>query len=118
MKWCAATVCLVLVALLGLPLAAGAAEAGDSAQSAADAAAQANNPLANMTALNFQNYYIGRVTETGEDANQFWVRFAQPFSVAKTNWIMRASLPVNTYPNLMDGGHETGLGISTSSPLI
>jgi hypothetical protein len=110
MKYFAITLCFLFVVYLGLPMVAGAADAQDSAQSVADAAAQANNPLANMTALNFQNYYIGRVTETGEDANQFWVRFAQPFSVAKTNWIMRASLPVNTYPNLMDGGHETGLG--------
>ena len=44
-----------------------------------------------MTALNFQDYYIGRITETDQDGNQFWVRFAKPFEVAGTNWLMRAS---------------------------
>lgn len=72
--------------------------------------AQANNPLANMTAFNMQNYYIGDVSGTDKDANQFWLRFAKPFSVDDSNWILRASLPVNTYPTPPDGGHKTGLG--------
>ena len=80
------------------------------AQEAGDAAAQANNPLANMTALNFQDYYIGRITDTDKDGNQFWVRFAKPFEVAGTNWLMRASLPVNTFPVNADGSHSTGIG--------
>lgn len=82
--------------------------AGTVAQHAPDAAAQANNPLANMTAFNLQNYYIGRQTETGEHANQFWLRYAQPFSISESKWLMRASLPVNSLP--IDGRHETGLG--------
>ena len=73
-------------------------------------AAQANNPLANMTAFNIQNYYIGELTESDDDANQFWLRFAQPFALGKTNWLMRASLPVNSFPTPPDGGTETGLG--------
>jgi hypothetical protein len=81
-----------------------------SSQDHADAAAQANNPLANMTAFNLQNYYIGELTESDDSANQFWLRFAKPFSVAKTNWIMRASLPVNTFPTQPDGDKETGIG--------
>jgi hypothetical protein len=80
---------LLAVALTG-------AAAGD--EGAGDSAAQANNPLANMTALNFQDYYIGRITDTDKDRNQFWVRFAKPFAVAHTNWLMRASLPVNSFP--------------------
>ena len=76
----------------------------------ASASAQANNPLANMTAFNIQNYYIGELTESDDSANQFWLRYAQPFSVAKTNWLMRASLPVNTYPTPPDGSKDTGLG--------
>jgi hypothetical protein len=75
-----------------------------------DAAAQANNPIANMKAVNFHDYYIGELTESDENANQFWLRYAQPFSVAKTNWIMRASLPVNTYPTPPNGDKDTGLG--------
>lgn len=80
---------------------------------AADAssdAAQANNPLANFTALNFQNYYIGELTEPDKDANQFWVRYAQPFSIGKTNWIFRASLPVNSFPVAPNQETKTGLG--------
>lgn len=78
------------------------------AQAEANAAAQANNPLASMTAFNMQNYYIGRQTETGEHANQFWLRYAQPFSIGESNWLMRASLPVNSFP--VDGQHDTGMG--------
>jgi hypothetical protein len=68
------------------------------AQDARDAAAQAKNPLANMTALNFQDYCIDRITDTGEDGNQFWLRFAKPFEVVGTSWLMRTSLPVSTFP--------------------
>ena len=66
-------------------------------ESPADSAANANNPLANMTAFNMQNYYIGELTELDEDANQFWFRFAQPFSLAEADWLLRTSLPVNTF---------------------
>jgi len=83
----------------------------DSArQQDGDAAAQANNPLANMVAFNVQNYYIGELTESDENANQFWLRYAQPFSIGKTDWLMRASLPVNTFPTPPDGSKKTGLG--------
>jgi hypothetical protein len=76
----------------------------------ANMAAQANNPLANMTAFNIQDYYIGELTESNDSANQFWLRYAKPFSVSNTNWLMRASLPVNSYPSQSDGSTETGLG--------
>jgi len=72
-------------------------------------AAQANNPLANMTALNFQNYYIGELTGSDDSANQFWVRYAKPFSIGKQNWLLRASLPVYSYPVGASGDTETGL---------
>jgi hypothetical protein len=75
-----------------------------------DASAQANNPLANFTALNFHDYYIGELTDTDENANQVWARFAKPFTVGETNWIMRASLPLNTYPVAPQLNHETGIG--------
>lgn len=80
------------------------------AQAEQDAAAQANNPLANMTAFNIQNYYIGDLTESDETANQAWLRFATPVSVADTKWIVRASLPINTFPTAPDGDKETGIG--------
>lgn len=73
-----------------------------------NAEAQANNPLANMRALNFQNYYTGDLTGSQADANQFILRYAQPFSIFDSHWLMRASLPVNTAP--VGDGHVTGLG--------
>jgi len=86
-----------------------AAQNALAAEDGANAAAQANNPLANMTALNFQDYYIGKLTESDDSANQFWLRYAKPFSVGKTNWLLRASLPVYSYPVGASGGTETGL---------
>ncbi len=76
----------------------------------ADAIAQANNPLARMRAFNLHNYYIGDLAESDDSANQFWLRYAQPFTVGKTNWLMRASLPVNQYPVPPTGTKETGVG--------
>lgn len=73
-------------------------------------AAQANNPLANMTAFNMQNYYIGDVSGTDKDASQFWLRYATPFLLGDSPWLLRASLPVNTYPVPTSGGHKTGMG--------
>ena len=69
----------------GILFAVALTGSASGAEGGGDAAAQANNPLANMTALNFQDYYIGRITETDKDGNQFWVRFAKPFEVAGTN---------------------------------
>ena len=74
------------------------------------AAAQANNPLANFTAVNLQNYYIGELTSPDQDANQLWLRYAQPISMGSTNWIFRASLPVNTFPVAPNWDTTTGLG--------
>ena len=77
-------------------LAALALHGNACAQEQSADAAQANNPLANFTAVNLQNYYIGELTSPEEDGNQFWVRYAQPISLGNTNWIFRASLPVNS----------------------
>ena len=99
---------LISVIIVSLIFMSGAAFAEEKA--AGEDAAQANNPLANMTAFNLQNYYIGELTESDKDANQFWLRFAKPFSVLGTNWLMRASLPVNSFPTPPQGDTETGLG--------
>ena len=68
------------------------------------AAAQANNPLADIRALNFQNYYIPEISgDIDSTSNNFVVRYAQPFG----NWLMRASLPflrVPTGPNSTESG--------------
>jgi hypothetical protein len=113
---------LILIMVIGLHHAY-----ADDAEKAAQAAAQANNPLADLTAFNIQNYYIGRLTETDDDANQFWLRFAKPFSISKSNWLFRASLPLNSFPTPPDGSTTTGLGdldifaaylIDTGNPAI
>lgn len=81
-----------------------------SIQAETDANAQANNPLANLTAFNIQNYYIGELTESDENANQAWLRYAKPFSLGDSTWLLRASLPLNSFPTPPDGDTETGLG--------
>ena len=97
---------LLAAGLLGL---AGMASAEDEA--AASDAAQANNPLLRAKAFNVHDYYIGDLTDIDEDANQFWMRFAMPFSIGDTKWLMRASLlPLNTVPAPPELEHETGLG--------
>jgi len=72
--------------------------------------AKANDPLADTRAFNVHNYYVGKLTETDTYANQFWLRYATPFSIGESKWLMRASLPVNTNPVLPGADHETGLG--------
>jgi len=81
-------------------------------QPAAEAQAelkQANNPLANMRALNFHDYYVPDLSGTDETANLFYLRYAQPFQVGTTSWLMRATLPVNRFPVGMQSS-ESGLG--------
>jgi hypothetical protein len=77
-----------------------------------DDLAQANNPLANFTAFNIQNYTIEEFSGNGDnlDGNQAWARFAKPFSVADTNWLFRASLPFNTFPINANNTHQSGIG--------
>ncbi|VFQ43370.1 hypothetical protein [Desulfoluna butyratoxydans] len=100
----------LLVGILLQPALAGPEAQDQAGASSSNAEAQANNPLANMKAFNLQNYYIGKLTESDEDANQFVFRYAQPISIGETSWLMRASLPVNTFPTPPDGSKETGLG--------
>ncbi|MDU9005466.1 hypothetical protein [Sedimentitalea todarodis] len=78
---------------------------------AQDAGAQANNPLANTTAFNIQNYYIGELTgDSDKDANQFILRYAKPFSLGDSNWLMRLSVPVSTLPVGTNMSDVTDLG--------
>jgi hypothetical protein len=102
-KW--AYTALAVAALFCLAGVAGAQE-----NLAESDLAQANNPLANFTAFNVHNYVIGELTYTDQAANQFWMRYAQPLSIGETKWIMRASLPVNTFPVAPSLEHKTGLG--------
>ena len=82
----------------------------DRAGDVQSARAQANNPLANFMAFNVHDYYIGEITDSDEDANQLWFRYARPLTFGDIHWQMRASLPVNTYPTGANASHQTGLG--------
>ncbi len=76
--------------------------------------AQANNPLAKMTAINFHNYYIPKLTEAPDDMylNTAWIRFAKPLANGKL--LLRVSAPLVTTPDapLPSGGWDmkSGLG--------
>ncbi|QTN38324.1 hypothetical protein HZ996_03930 [Cryomorphaceae bacterium] len=96
---------LLLVVLLSTALTL-------SAQDEESANAQANNPLANMTALNFHNYYVPRLTDATSDSylNNTWVRFAKPFSDGRL--LLRVSAPISTVSTQL--GFE---GASTTSGL-
>jgi hypothetical protein len=102
-RWRLALWAVVVASLAGVARAADEPAAGD--------VAQANNPLANFTAFNLHNYYIGEFTDTGgKSGNQFWMRYATPFSIGSTKWLMRASLPVNTFPVPPSLERQTGFG--------
>ena len=76
----------------------------------AAAAAQANNPLANLTAFNIHYYRTSKLTDSDETADQVWLRFAKPLNVGKSNWLFRASLPFNNFPVPPDGNKVSGMG--------
>jgi hypothetical protein len=71
---------------------------------AAAAAANANNPLANIKTLSLQNYAVSRLYGTDVTANTLWVRAAIP--TGRVLW--RASLPIPTVPTQADD--QSGLG--------
>ena len=103
-----------LSVVLGITIA-GIAHAEEAAK--ADTTAQANNPLANMKAFNMHNYYAGDLTGLNNASmNQLWMRYAQPIKIGKSDWLIRASLPVTSLkydiaPALGGGSvSETGLG--------
>ncbi|MBK3517769.1 hypothetical protein [Carboxylicivirga marina] len=89
-------------------------QAQDDNVSADSNLAQANNPLAKMTALNFHNYYIPKLNEAPEyvDLNTSWIRFAKPFAGGKL--LLRISALLVTKPEapLANGGWQmkSGLG--------
>ncbi|MBU2949086.1 hypothetical protein KO493_00035 [Tamlana agarivorans] len=70
--------------------------AQEDAPAASSSEAQANNPLANMTSLSFQNYYFPKLSEAPDAAfmNTTWLRFAKPISKGKL--LLRASMPFST----------------------
>jgi hypothetical protein len=70
------------------------------------AIAQANNPLANLKAFNVQNYYYSDISGFNTTGDIFWLRYAQPID----NFLIRASLPIQTFPVTANGARQTGTG--------
>jgi len=94
----------LLVALAGA-LAIPAAHA--QAQPSEEDLKKANNPLANLTAFNVQNYYVPEIYGLPDDtANTLWLRYVRPFG----RWLMRASLPVPSVPTATTAEPLSGLG--------
>ena len=84
-----------LVMLLGTSAPA-AAQEQLTEEEIAKARAQANNPLASMKALNFQNFYSSALYGLPDrTTNTFWIRSAIPIGRTLT----RASLPLATRPS-------------------
>ena len=96
---------VTVIAITFLATTATAQEAS-APQGAASDSANANNPLASITAFNIQNYYIPELSELDDqNANTFWLRYAQPLG---KNYLFRASLPV---PRVPTGNSETTSGL-------
>ena len=99
-----------LLATLAVVLVCSAVAAGKPSGSSSDheaATGQANNPLADVKAFNFQNYYVPELTELDDqNANTLFLRTALPFG----NWLMRAGLPISKVPTSPDGLSTSGLG--------
>ena len=97
--------------ILLVVVSAGPANAQEQAATAmasatAPSAADANNPLAKFQAFNVHNYYVPSISETpDQNANTFWLRYAQPFG----KWLFRASLPASRVPTA-DSKTMSGLG--------
>jgi len=65
------TILFVITTILALTVTPAVAQDDDAAaaEAAGRAAANANNPLANMVAFNIQNYYFASLYGTDETAN-------------------------------------------------
>jgi hypothetical protein len=86
--------------------------ASSSAQEASDASAmaQANNPLAEMTAFNVQGYWIEEFTDIDKGGSQLLFRYARPFTLGSSKWLMRATMPINNFPIGPDLHRRSGPG--------
>ena len=95
---------------LALPLGVALAVTSAFAASAQDANITANNPIADASSFNFQNEYIGNLSDIDKSGNILNLRAIQPFSLFGGGWVARATLPVVTLPTPPDLDSETGFG--------
>lgn len=71
-----------------------------------DVVNKANNPLADLVAVQLHNYYVPKLYGVpDESANTFWLRVLSPYK----RLIPRLSLPVKTSPSVIPDS-KTGLG--------
>ncbi|WP_335964896.1 hypothetical protein [Galbibacter sp. PAP.153] len=107
---------LSLLVVLFFSMGMGFAQDADKQASAA----QANNPLANMTALNFQNYYVPKLSNAPDEAymNTSWVRFAKPFAGGK--FLLRVSSALSTIamPNMATGVVNSTSGLGDTNAFV
>jgi hypothetical protein len=83
-----------------------AQDAQPSDDDVAEARANANNPLADITAFNIQNYWVPKLYGIDDQAaNTFWARLAVPTGPV----LWRLSVPLPTVPT-PSGEPEAGLG--------
>ena len=99
------TVAYLAALFLAATALPGAAQGTDAAS-----LAQANNPLAAFKTFNLQNQYNGSLTGTDSTANSFFLRGALPVSAFGGDWLVRATLPINDFPDPFNGGKTNGLG--------
>jgi len=103
----AAILAALLICSVGAVLAQVEIDGVVTDEEAEEANADANNPLASITAFNIQNYYIPSLSELDDqNANTFWLRYAQPLP---KNFLFRASLPASRVP-IGEGSSTSGLG--------
>jgi len=76
-------------------------------EAAEKALKEANNPLANFTAFNIQNYYYAKLAGTDEVANTAWLRFVSPIG---KKIIFRASVPIPSKIPMKDSVYKSGIG--------
>ncbi|MEJ2594455.1 MAG: hypothetical protein P8100_04870 [bacterium] len=76
-------------------------------EAAEKAMKEANNPLANFTAFNIQNYYYAKLAGTDHVANSTWLRFVSPIG---KKIILRASVPIPTRIPVNDSLYKSGIG--------
>jgi len=105
MKTCFTVAPLILLA--GLILLLGTTTAGAAGEElSSEAKAQANNPLASLSALNLQNFYVPSLYGVpNRSVNTFYLRAAYPIRRTLT----RASLPLATRPSSPTEA-QSGLG--------
>ena len=98
-------ICVVLG--INLPLFSQSKNNSAEKEAAEKALKNANNPLANSTAFNVQNYYYAKLAGTDEIANTSWLRFVSPIG---KKIIFRASVPIPTKIPANQTDYKSGIG--------